>query len=624
MAKSERLFDMLRYIREYPHLNTRDLSRLCNVSERGIYRYLNTLSRAGISLSFQEGGYKLPENGLDILRTVDIEALQAAKMLLSIGMKNCEDDELLQHGKNLIEWIDKNLPKASRGMPREIEIIAEGEKVSNYGGTITIGHSTKPSIINPILTSETISAILMNLIFSSLIKFDEALQPVPDLAESWEVSKDGLIWTFFLRDDVRFHDGHPLTAEDVEFTYRSILDPKNMSPMAGRYQLIDKIETDGDYIFRVILKHPFAPFIHWFHCKIAPKHLLDNVDLHNNPFNRRPVGSGPFKLKDWEEDDTIILNANREYFQKDRPILEKLIFKTYPDRKTALEAIAQKKMDMAMDLMTSDILSMNRSETFKVYVIPGASCYAIIFNLKNPLFKDIRVRQALDHAIDKDSIIKNQLKGISKVCTGPFGVNSWAYNPEVEQVTYSIDKAKILLEQAGWVDTNDDGILEKDGEPFEFSLVVPNISCNLERIAITIRAQLMKMGIRVNLVYVDDLKFYETPFQAVLSMIITGADPDDARRFWHSKSGSTNIASYESDFVDALLEQGRQTMDMEERKKIYHKIHRRIHDDCPAIFLASGCNFVSSNYRFKNTKFLSLLNFLTTMKDWQIVDSEGK
>jgi peptide/nickel transport system substrate-binding protein len=216
---------------------------------------------------------------------------------------------------------------------------------------VTIGHSSKPDIINPILTSETISVNLMNLIFSDLVKFDSAGRPIPDLAEGWQVSEDGLVWTFFIRDDVSFHDGHPLTAYDVEFTYRAIMDLKNRSPLAERYGLVDEVAADGDYIFRIVLKYPCASLLHRLSRAIAPKHLLANADLHDTPRNRHPVGSGPFRLVDWAEDDTIILDANRAYFHEDRPILDRLVFRAYPDRKAALQAITRGEIDVTRILL---------------------------------------------------------------------------------------------------------------------------------------------------------------------------------------------------------------------------------------------------------------------------------
>ena len=626
MTKTEKIFDMIKLITEYPDLTARDLARLCDVSERGIYRYLNTLSKAGIPIRCQNGGYRLQEDYTDtlsdILRGTDPETLDAVRVLLSLGMRTCEDDRVVERGIGFTKLMEESFPKQVGLGLSEIEMLPDKAGASYHGGTITIGHSSKPDIINPILTSETISVNLMTLIFSSLIRFDAAQRPVPCLAKRWAVSKNGLVWTLFLRDDVKFHDGYPLTAHDVEFTYRAIIDPDNKSPLAERHGLIDGIEAQGDHVLRIVLKHPFAPFALQLGRPIAPRHLLENADLRNTPFNRRPVGSGPFKLVDWTEDDTITLDANREYFQKGRPILDRLVFKAYPDREAALQKIARGETDVALNLAASDLLFVSRNRGFRVYSTPGAFYYAIILNLSSSLFRDIRVRRALDYAIDRDSIIRNQLKGHSRICTGPFSVGSWAYNPHVEPSPHNMEKAKELLAQAGWKDSDGDGVLDRDGEPFEFSLTVPNISDGLERIAVAIRAQLMKVGIRVKLVYADDSRLYKTPFQAIVVMDIAGADPDCAYRFWHSKSGDVNMASYENRFVDDLLELGRRTTDLEKRKAIYHKIHRMIHDDYPAIFLASACEFIGSNYRFTNARFSSIMHFLTTVKDWQIVRGE--
>ena len=280
MTKSEKLFEMLQLIKEYPGLTARDLARLCNVSERGVYRYINTLSNADISIRFQNGGYRMQEDYSDILRKSDTEGLDALRELVSLGMRNCEDRQLLNHGKEFMALIERNLPRSKKQSLDGIEIVPKGMRATHKGGTIVVGHSSRPDIINPILTSETISMSLMNLIFSSLVKIDSAGKPIPDLAKRWEISDDGLIWTFFLRDDVEFQDGHPLTAHDVEFTYKALAE--------RRMKVIERVETVGDYISRFSLKHPFAPFIHGVGHAIAPKHLLENVDLHSTSFNRRP------------------------------------------------------------------------------------------------------------------------------------------------------------------------------------------------------------------------------------------------------------------------------------------------------------------------------------------------
>jgi peptide/nickel transport system substrate-binding protein len=401
----------------------------------------------------------------------------------------------------------------------------------------------------------------------------------------------------------------------VEFTYRAIMDPGNMSPRAKRYGPVDRISTEGDYIFRIFLKHPFIPLMSRLGWPIAPRHLLERQKLGSTPFNRHPVGSGPFKLADWREDDTIVLDANREYFRKDRPILDRLVFRQYPDRESALQAISRGEMDIALNLTASDLLFVGRSGSFRVYPVSSPFYYALIFNLRDPLFRDIKVRKAMDHAIDKVSIAR-KLK--SYECSGPFDAGSWAYNSHVKPTPRNLERARELLEQAGWRDVN--GVLTRDGKSFEVSIGVLNASDILERIASHIKAQLAGVGIQVNLFRMDDSELYETPFQAIVAMIASGTDPEYARRTWHSGSGHANLASYRNSFVDDLMDLGRQTAELEKRKAIYHKIHEIIHDDCPAIFLASAYEYIGSRYQFRD-RFTSIMHFLSTVRDWQIAGS---
>ncbi|MBD3183888.1 HTH domain-containing protein [Candidatus Poribacteria bacterium] len=619
MAKSEKIFEMLEYISEYPNLTPRDLARLCEVSERAIYRYLNTLSKVGISVQFEDGGYKLQGGYRDIFKKPDPEGLEALKILLSAGMEVCNDQHILEHGKSFLKIIDSNLPTKRQRNQNEIEIVPEEIRAKNRGGTITVGHSSQPSIINPILTSETISVNLMNLIYSSLVKFDNLQQPIPDIARNWEISKDGLVWTFYIREDVNFHDGHPLTAHDVEFTYKSIIDPKNGSPRAKRYELIEKMETEGDYIFRIYLKHPFAPFICRMGWAIAPRHLMENINLQKTKLNKKPVGSGPFKLEEWKDDNTIVLDANRKYFRKDRPILDRLVFKSYPDRESALQAMAQGKMDIAFDLAASDLLFASENATFRIYSAYNGACYTILFNLEDPVFKDIRVRKALDYAIDKESIIDTQLKGHGTICTGPFSIDSWAYNPDVKPTPYNIEKAQELLAESGWVDTDGDGLVDKDKNPLVIKLSILNISDVMERIAKSIKVQLMKIGIKVELDRIDDSKIYETNFHAMLILNGAGPDPESALRSWNFNGENSALGNYKNSFIDNLMKLGKTISDIKSRKSIYHKIHEMMHDDCSAIFIASAFDYIGSTYRFRIDKFPSMMQFLTSMKDWQIV-----
>ncbi|MBD3184758.1 HTH domain-containing protein [Candidatus Poribacteria bacterium] len=619
MTKSEKLFDLLRYVQEYPSLTAGELSKLCDVSERGVYRYINTLANSGIPIRFDGQGYRLLDDSYDLFREIDLDSLRAARYLISKGMKYCEDDNIKNYGEKLLKLIDQNIPSEKFfGM---IRILSKGAKAKNRGGELIIGHSSKPSIINPILTSDTISATIMNLLYSSLLDTDGLDKPVGDACKEWKVSKDGLRWTFYLRDDVYFHDGHPLTSHDVEFTFRSIMDPANKSQLLERYVLIDRMETPDKYTFIIHLKYPFAPLAHRLDWPIAPKHLLEGEDFWKTPYNHYPIGSGPFKFSGWDKDDTITLEANRDYYEPGRPILDNLEFKHYPDRKEAVNSIRKGDIDIALDLAAPDLLFLNSKGKFRVYSSSGEAYYALFLNTRDPMLRDLRVRIALDYAIDRESIINTQLKGHGDICTGPFSLDSWAYNNSVQPTPYKLENARRLIEQTGWEYDYNDGFLKKNGKLFELSVNVTTSSDIMQRIAIAIKAQLMKLGVKVDIIYTEYTELQKTDCQCSLFKIPFGADPDYAYRIWYSDS-QLNVTSYNNSQVDKYFDEARSEVDLEKRKEKYQKIHEIIHDDYPAIFLFTGNEFISSNYILDKTYISSILSFLTASKDWEIITND--
>jgi peptide/nickel transport system substrate-binding protein len=613
MPKSEKVFELLRLIEENDQLTIEDLAILLDVRPRSIYRYVDTLVKSGFPIYYDKknGGYKLLTKPAEAFR---IEELRIMKSALETFIPICEKDEF-RLAKKLIRKIERALPTQRKTVKGEI-LIASAEAKERYGGTIIIGHSTEPESINPILTTSTISANIIDLVFSRLVRYYSKEMVVPEVAEHWETSDDGLVWTFYLRDDVSFHDGYPLNAHDVAFTYRAICDPRNNSPYASRYSTVYRFETDGDYIFRVVLKHFDVSFIHKMARPITPKYILSDVDINNSSFNNHPIGSGPFKFQDWTDDDTITLVANKDYFEKGRPFLDKVIFKAFKSQREAFEAVRSGEVDITIGLLP-DIEFIYPS--FEIYSIPKPGYYALFFNLKDPLLSDIRVRQALSFAIDKEAIIEEQLKGHGKIITGPLDVNSWAYNPKVRPTSFDPEKAILLLKEAGFKVIEGEEILDKNGKPLEIELSIC-ASDICYKIAIAIKMQLAKIGIKVRLKYAEEKSCML--FQAALRMIITVGDADVIYSLWHS-SAESNIVSYQNPLVDALLDEGRTTLDLQKRKEIYHKIHSLIAEDYPAVFIASLSEIIGSNYRIKwIEQFLQSIYIFDTIKDWQIAKGE--
>jgi peptide/nickel transport system substrate-binding protein len=332
---------------------------------------------------------------------------------------------------------------------------------SRYGGTLVWGVAYKPTIINPILTTQSVSASLQDLIFNQLIRWNAKGEIEPDLAQSWEISEDGLVYTFYLRKGVKFHDGVECTAEDVKFTFDKIIDPQVNSPFRIIFQLVKDFEAVDPYIFRVTLNKPSTSFIIRLIRPIAPKHILENIDLSNASFNFHPIGTGPFKFKSWGKDDQIVLEYNPDYY-RGRPYLDKIIVKTYSDSRQLWSELMRQEVDLAMFIEREDYEVIKNDPAFKGYAIPEDYYYAISYNLDDPILSDLKVREAIAYGINRKFLIDKIAFGYGLECNGPFYPGSIGFNPQVKPIDFNPEKAKQLLAEAGWQDFNKDGILEKE------------------------------------------------------------------------------------------------------------------------------------------------------------------
>lgn len=477
---------------------------------------------------------------------------------------------------------------------KNIQKITTEELTSAYGDILIDSSIGDASILNPVLLTDGSSGDIVGLVFNGLVKYDKDIKITGDLAEKWEVSKDGLVITFYLRKNVKWHDGVPFTAEDVKFTYDKLVDPLTKTPYSSSYTLIRNAEVLDKYTFRVIYKKPFAPALESWGIGILPKHLLFNVDINNTPFNRNPVGTGPYVFKRWKTAEKIVLSSNPDYFEG-KPYISKYIYRIIPDQSVQFLELKSGGIDMmglTADLYNNQASTNWFNSKFNKFRYPAFSYTYLGYNLLNPLFKDKKVRIAISHAINKKEIIDGVLQGCGVESTGPFPPASWAYNKDVKGYEYSLAKAKKLLAEAGWKDTNNDGIIDKDGKPFEFLLMTNQGNKSRELCATIIQEQLKKIGIRVKIriiawssfisEYIDKKKF-----DAVLLGWGLGRDPD-CYDIWHSSKTSEkqyNFVSYKNPVLDKLLIEGRETFDIEKRKVIYCKIHKILAIDVPYTFL---------------------------------------
>ncbi len=464
-----------------------------------------------------------------------------------------------------------------------------------YGDTLIVGSIGEPSILIPMLAGDSASHDIGGLVFNGLVKYDTDLSIIGDLAESWDITSDGLTITFHLRSGVKWTDGMEFTASDVMFGYKTIIDENTPTAYKEDFLQVKEAEVLDKYTFRVIYKKPFAPALSsWGNLIVLPKHLLEGKDIIKNPLARKPVGMGPFKLSEWISGQKLILTSNHDYFEG-RPYIDKYIYRLIPDQATMfleLQAGGVDFMGLTPIQYTKQTETSYFKNNYKKFRYPVFSYTYLGFNLKHPFFKDIRVRQAIAHAIDKEEIIDVVLFGLGSPATGPYVPNTWPYNRDIKKYEFNPVKAKELLTQSGWIDRDGDNILDMNGKSFEFTIIT-NMGNSLRlRTATIIQWRLKKIGIKVNIRAIEWSTFInefidKRRFESVILGWSIGLDPDQYD-IWHSSKTSEkefNFISYSNSDVDNLLEKGRRTFDIEKRKKAYFRIQEILAEDVPYIFL---------------------------------------
>ena len=364
-----------------------------------------------------------------------------------------------------------------------------------YGGTLVWGVCQKPVAINPLLTTQTVSAAIVQLVFNSLVRINCQGEIAPDLAYSWDISPDGLVYTFYLRKGVRFHDGQELTAEDVKFTFDKIMDPEIRSPFRSAYEPVEDFKAAGKYAFQVRLKKPYAAFLYRMVRYIIPKHILEG--------NSHPIGSGPFKFKQWTKDGRIILEYNQDYYEG-RPCLDRIEVKVYANSRDIWVAFMRQEVDFVLFIEHEDYEIVKNDPAFKAYAFAIDHYYALVYNLEDSFLADIKVREAIAYGVDQEGLIERAGFGSGLECLGPFYPQSLGFNPEVGPFDYNPRKAKELLGQSGFRDSNNDGILEKDGEELAVKVLIDSRNAIYKRIAMVLRQQLQEIGIKIKIAVYDN------------------------------------------------------------------------------------------------------------------------
>lgn len=477
-----------------------------------------------------------------------------------------------------------------------------------YGDAMVTASIGDARTLVPILASDSGSSDITGLVFNGLVKYDKDVRIVGDIAESWEILNGGLVIVFHLRKNVKWHDGAPFTSKDVEFTYKKLIDPNVKTPYSGDFERIKFLEVLDDHTVKVEYKEPFSPALASWGMSIMPYHLLKDEDLNSTQFARKPVGTGPYKFKSWKTGEKIELVSNHEYFEG-RPYIDRYIYRIIPDESTIFLELETRDVDMT-GLTPLQYTRQTNNAFFKRYYnkykYPSFGYTYLGFNLSDPKFSDKRVRQAFNYAVNKKEIIDAIFFGLARETTGPFMRDSWAYNNDVKPAPYDPAMAKKLLEEAGWKDTNGDGLVEKEGKPFEFTLLINQGNAERLRTAEMIQKYLKAAGVNMKIRVLEWSSMIsefinKRRFEAVLMGWFLARDPD-CFDIWHSsktREGEFNFIGYANPQVDKLLVEGRRTFDEAKRAEIYHKVHELIYEDQPYMFLYSGevLPIVSSRFR---------------------------
>jgi peptide/nickel transport system substrate-binding protein len=459
--------------------------------------------------------------------------------------------------------------------------------------TVTLGSLADAKRLLPLLASDSASGDISGWIYNGLTKYDKDIRIIGDLAESWDVSPDGLEIVFHLRKNVLWHDGEEFTSDDVIFTYSTVRNPEIPTPYSSIYGPVKSVEALDSHTVKVTYSEPYAPALESWGMGILPKHILEGKDITNEYYSRNPIGTGPYVLKEWVTGQKIVLESYDDYFEG-KPNITSYISRVIPDTATMFLELKSGGIDF-MGLTPPQFKLQADTAFFKKYFqkfrYPSFGYTYLGYNLLDPKFTDKRIRRAITYSINKQEIIAGVLLGYGTPCTGPFPPESWAYNENIQDIEHNPEKALQLFREAGW-EKGKGGLLHKDGEPFEFTVLTNQGNDARIKAAQIIKENLKDVGITMNIKVLEwQALLHEfidkKRFQAVIMGWALSRDPD-LYDIWHSsktREGEFNFISYKNEEVDRLLLEGRRSFDLEKRKKIYQRIHAILADEQPYTFL---------------------------------------
>jgi peptide/nickel transport system substrate-binding protein len=491
------------------------------------------------------------------------------------------------------------------GKPAFAQSVAKNPK-----GRVVVGLSQEPTVFNPLMPHIEVDDAVHFSLFDALFRIDPKGVLQPNLAaevptqKNGGISEDGLQWRIRLRDDVRWHDGKPFTAEDVKFTLELITNPNFRAWRTGGHSLVRDITVVSPTELTWRMEEAFAPYLSFLtETFMVPKHILEKeADPNTAAFNQAPVGTGAFKWARRVAGDHLELVANPQYFAEG-PYVERIVFKYIPDMTVLYTQFKSGDVDLVdQSYITADHYEEARKLPGRVVtLVPGASVESIYLNLEKPQFKDPAVRQALYAAMDRKAIIDAIYFGVNTPTETFMPKESYYYNPNLPVQEYNLDRARKILDEAGWV-PGPDGIRAKNGVKLSFANSTTSGNNLREQVQQFLQQTFAEIGVKMTISNLPAAVMFgefwlKSQFDSAIAGVthLIAADPDATNRLHTraiaAKGGKgSNVGQYSNPEVDALLEKGSRTFDAEARREIYYRVQELVRQDLPFLPLFAYTN----------------------------------
>ncbi len=512
---------------------------------------------------------------------------------------------------------------------------AAAETGPAQGGTLSYGEYGRPDTLDPITSNDMIAVRLTELLFNGLVGIDRKQQIVPELAESWDVSADGMTYTFHLRKGVTWHarageEPKPFTADDVVFTYNIMMHPKTVTPLKVRYEFVSEVKKLDDQTVRFTLKRPILNALPKFTFKIIPEFGPANAAFltRNDPFVQHPIGTGPYMYRETTANGEIVLDANPNYF-KGKPKIARFVAKPFADQNVMNQALMYNNIDMTVLVNPRNVPEIQGDRRLRLQPYNALSYSFFGYNMRNPLLADARVRKAFTLAINRNEMLKSFFNGQGTVISGPFAPGSWAYNLDVKPLPYSPAEAQKLLAEAGFV-KGPDGVLARDGKRLALTLRVPIAQENeaVKRVVLAFKNYLQQIGAQINVEFSEwqawkEAVFMTHQFDIVFASWVFDDSADISSLFHSAEIGPwhNNFGAYSNPEVDSLLVEAKLTLDHEKRRTIYRKLHAMLAEENPYTFLWTLTNYAAYNRKLHSVE-IHPYKFFSYADTWSI-GSEG-